>query len=335
MSNRIAWTRVLAADPGVGERGDISVSTPATVRVAAWRAAPASSGPPLNGDDLADIAFCEEFSVDGSDRRLLAILLVMYPEVFRVGVLVGASGTAANALAAGVGKSTTRTLLRFYPRESGALLMASVRIRRLFPKSMLRHVMESFHEQLGSAKQASLNAAPEQLRGLEMAQFASTAEAWRQAAARTRAFLAELRKLLRVDYIPVSQGEYDEIARLLAHVEAGHYPMLDGKGEVSLPSLFERRQSERARLWAPAALTTTAGEQAVIIRDMSATGLGIEGAHNLPVNTAVTVRIGPSLQLEGVIAWAETGRAGVRLLAPLTGANPFFAFCTRSTWPSR
>lgn len=317
---------------------------PSTQRMAGHRAASDQSGPRsetfaatalraaiLNVDDLADHAHVEGLAAGRSEQRLLAVLLVLYPEVFQVGVLVVASGTAANALAAGTGACTARTLLRLYPRESDAMLKASVRTRRLFPLSPLRLAIEAFHERLGSAKQASLGAIAAELAGSDLGSLAVAAEGWRPAAAATAALLRQLRRLLLCEHVPVADDELDELLRLLAACEAGLHPLLDAAGEVRLPGQFERRRTERARLSAPAVVTTASGEYHAVIRDMSSTGLGLDVAHDLPVGIGVVVRAGPTLTLDGVIVWSEAGRLGVRLSTPLTGADPFYGFCARAT----
>lgn len=283
----------------------------------------------LDADDMADRCSVEA-PTSGSEQRLLAVLLVLYPEAFRIGVLVAASGSAANAIAVGAGACTARTLLRLYPRESDALLKAAVRTRRLFPLSPLRLAMEHFHRRVGAAKQASLGAIAAELAGAGRDSSLSASESWREAAAATSRFLRELRRLLICEHVPVADDEHDELQRLLAACEAGDHPLLDATGDVRLPEPFERRRSQRARLGAPAVVTTQSGERAAVIRDMSSTGLGLDMAWDLPVGTAVVVRTGPTLRLDGVIVWSEAGRLGMRLAVPLTGDDPLYAFCARS-----
>lgn len=214
----------------------------------------------FDADDLADLARLDKHASDDCDRRLLAVAVVLYPSVVRIAVLVAASGTAANARAAGVGACTTRTLLRFYPREDSQLLKASVRIRHLVPMSPLRQVMEEFHQHLGLAKQAHLTAVTESFGTADRVQYAVAAKAWQHAAGRTRAFLVELQKILQLDQVAPSQDEHDSVTCLLTDVEAGRHPMLDGTGDVSLPDAFNRRQTDRVRVCLPAVMITAEGE---------------------------------------------------------------------------
>lgn len=290
---------------------------------------PAEAEVPLNADDLADAEFLQTRTTDNG-QKVLAVLLVLYADVLRVGVLVAASGAIANALAAGVGGCSLRTLLRFYPRESSALLKASVRVRMLFPLSQLRWTMEAFHEHLGRAKQTSLDLAARSGQSADQAGQMRLAESWRSAAGRTQTFLSQLQYLLHLSGVPAAMADHGEMVRLLGEVVGGRCPMLDG-GEVILPKSLERRQSERARLWAPAVLTAASATHRVIIRDISATGLGLDCAHDVPVGAAVVVSAGAALRLEGVIAWSQAGRAGVRLSSPLMGPDPLFAFCAKVT----
>lgn len=262
---------------------------------------------------------------------LVALLLAVQPEAFHACVLIAVSGAVSNALSQRETATDPRLLIRFYPRESAMLILASNRIGRVYGNSNLHRRFDAFHRALASAKQASLDYASagfpcgdegRQQRGM-------LADRWRAAAASGIVLLDEIGNLLAIHGVATLPRATGELLDLLRSVTTGAKPLLNAKGTIELPSWAERRSAERTRLGSAALLWISGKSWPVIVRDMSQLGAGLECRRELPVGLSVELEFGPLLRLNGVVAWSIDGRAGVHLDMPLHGANPSFDFCSR------
>lgn len=77
-----------------------------------------------------------------------------------------------------------------------------------------------------------------------------------------------------------------------------------------------RRGSRRRRVFLSAKLSTTSGEHAVQIRDISATGARIEGGSLPRTGSAVVLKRGTFMGF-GRLVWAEGGAGGIVFDEPL------------------
>lgn len=263
--------------------------------------------------------------------NLLAVLLTAQPEVFRTAILVAVSSSLANALQRQSPRVIARLLVKYYPRESATLILASSRISRWFGRSPLRSRLDQCHSALTQAKQSTIDFASISFADDERhtGQTDILARCWRDAANAVMAVLLEIDALLTLHHAPGSLEVLMCLLDELASARAGGSPFLDDHGNVKLPSWAERRERERARVNAPAQLHWNGGSQGVVIRDMSASGLGLECSAGLPDGAVVELHIGNTLLLHGTVAWSMERRAGIHLAEPLHGPDPLLAFCTR------
>lgn len=79
----------------------------------------------------------------------------------------------------------------------------------------------------------------------------------------------------------------------------------------------DQRQRPRYRVLLSAVLITTADEQSVRVRDLSATGAMIEGARLPPPGTDVLIRRG-SVEFFASVAWRDGTRGGVEFDQPIS-----------------
>ncbi|WP_419827888.1 PilZ domain-containing protein [Sphingomonas sp.] len=86
--------------------------------------------------------------------------------------------------------------------------------------------------------------------------------------------------------------------------------------ELDRPAMREERQS--VRMWALVDYGDVS--ENAVVRDLSATGFGIETARVLPEGAAIAVTIGASAPLAAIVVHASDDRYGCRLADPLDAA---------------
>jgi hypothetical protein len=264
------------------------------------------------------------------EDALLALLLALEPEVFRTSILIAACAGLANALWLKSVPARSRLLITFYPRDSAKLMLASSRIGRSYPASPLTDVLTDFHSALSKAKQSTLEFAAASFAPGDGSEprMRDLASRWSKSAAAGARLLRELHWLIALHCMSEPDEERDALLELLDDVDASSRCLLDPEGGIRLPQWAERRQMWRVCVLAPAVLIEDGRQHAVVVRDMSPIGLGIEHTCELASDIEVAVDVG-QLRLTGTVIWSEQGRAGIKLTRPLSGPAAELAFCTR------
>lgn len=112
------------------------------------------------------------------------------------------------------------------------------------------------------------------------------------------------------------------LVRLLEAAAQGESPCVDGRGQLYLPALPQRRQTSR-RTVGQAAMVTIAGTKfRAYVRDVSAGGFGLEQLPVVEVGQTAVIETMTGRRFTGSIAWYKKGRAGVRFMRPLTPNDP-------------
>ena len=256
--------------------------------------------------------------------------MTAYPEVLRTCVLSIVSASLANALAHRVAHIDPRRLVTFYPRESATLLLAAQRINRWYGPSALAVHIRAFEVKLGKAKLATIRFAESYFLPAMATDIAALSASWSTAACECLALVRNIHALLELYGLENEPGVMHELEASVAAIANGLWPVIDERGQVNIPDWADQRGSERVTFRIPARLKFGDRMRAVLIRDISAVGLGMDCRAGLPRGVRVTVEIGTSRRLEGTIAWSSGGRAGVVLNRPLHGSDPRMAFCARA-----
>ena len=263
---------------------------------------------------------------------LLALLVTLHPEVSRTGVLMAASASLANALAAGHAGVKTRALITHFPRESASLLLVSKRIERWYGASPLSRLVSTFNRDLSLAKDASLRLISQGAAWPAtetVSDFSNLATAWQTSCRSALALLDGLDEIFACHGMVGPASERSPLLTLLDCSAKAEYPLIGASGQVIMPPWAERRQFERTPLRWPAQIFVAGQADRAIVRDMSATGIGLECGFDLQVGTRVVLEVGSALRVEGTVAWASDHRAGLELEQPLHSAAPELAFCSK------
>jgi hypothetical protein len=147
------------------------------------------------------------------------------------------------------------------------------------------------------------------------------ADAWRRTAAEASRAIETVSAAMGRPLAAGTDEEASRVLGLLRMSEAGHSPCLGPDGRVTIPGWAERRRALRRTVALPASVVV-AGEAlfvGAVVRDISATGLGVDCACDAAEGTPVTVRIDGGRQFHGRVAWSNGQRLGIELdqrLAP-------------------
>lgn len=264
--------------------------------------------------------------------NFLALLVTLQPEVSRSCVLIAISACVSNALVSSAQQIQSRELIRYFPRESANLILASQRIDRWYGSLRLNELLKEFNATLAGAKEATIDIAGNGLAWGRPGQkdFIELATHWKNASHTARNLLLELADQFAACGLTGAISELSLLLKLLANVANGGYPLVSMKGDVSIPEWFETRHHERALLRCPADLYVNNQSHKVLVRDFSAVGLGIECQADISTGDFVEIQVGSSLRLRGTVIWSSAGRAGVQFSQPIHGLDPWMMFCSRN-----
>ena len=93
---------------------------------------------------------------------------------------------------------------------------------------------------------------------------------------------------------------------LLRMAAAGNSPCVDAEGRISIPGWAERRRERRRSVNLPARILTEKRVLSVKILDASPTGLGIECAAAIEIDTEISVLFADNRRLAGRVVWTNT-----------------------------
>ena len=267
-----------------------------------------------------------------ASHNFLALLVTLQPEVSRSCVLIAISACVSNALVSNSQQVQPRELIRYFPRESANLILASQRIDRWYASLRLNELLKEFNATLAGAKEATIDIAGNGLAWGRPAQkdVIDLSQHWKNASHTARNLLLELADQFAACGLTGAISELSLLLKLLANVANGGYPLLSMNGDVAIPEWFETRHHERALLRCPADLYVNNQCHKVLVRDFSAVGLGVECQADISTGDLVEIQVGSSLRLSGTVIWSSAGRAGIQFLQPIHGLDPWMMFCSRN-----
>lgn len=112
------------------------------------------------------------------------------------------------------------------------------------------------------------------------------------------------------------------LGRILDAAAIGGSPCIDAKGQPFLPALPQRRTSARRMLGQNARVTAAGRTVHAYVRDVSASGFGLEQIANLDVGQVLSIEIATGRRFTGTVVWYKASRAGIRLNRTLTPNDP-------------
>lgn len=112
------------------------------------------------------------------------------------------------------------------------------------------------------------------------------------------------------------------LTRLLTSVVDGGHPCLDARGYPYLPELAQRRPAPRRAVFHACTLEHQKKTSRAIVRDISASGLGLEYARDLTPQKVILVEFENGRCLSGVVVWKSGTRAAIKLDNPLNPKDP-------------
>ncbi len=124
-------------------------------------------------------------------------------------------------------------------------------------------------------------------------------------------------------------GHYSEnamvLAKFLKDVISNKHTFVDHFGNVSLPSLPQRRREPRYALLQPCMIYTRNSAYPGFARDVSQNGLGISCKGELKLRESVTVELRGGRRLRGRVVWNKNGQQGLQFETPLDYGDPLIS----------
>ena len=244
-------------------------------------------------------------------------------EAHDIALLVAATGSIVNAIVSGR-RPQLRTCMAAYLPGAPTLYPAAISANTAGHAITAEAVkcLGSFYSLIAFARTATLNySARREPGGISGPVGMDTlGEAWQSAAMQSIGVLTILGYLDPSSGLLESNGDNSATLRLvdmLWGVTVGRSPCVRIDGAVIVPGWIERRTHARREINAPATLQFNGTTQHVVVRDLSAGGLGLEGGEDLQPGDVVNVSLGTGVKFEGIAVWNRGGRVGVKLTAPL------------------
>lgn len=148
------------------------------------------------------------------------------------------------------------------------------------------------------------------------------ASAWRGACRSAAAAVSHLASETADELPELYELSAGVLGRILDAAAMGDTPCLNGAGQPFLPALPQRRTSAR-RMLGQTALVTTAGLKVhAYVRDVSASGFGLEQMPVLDAGQSISVELETGRRFMGSVVWYKAGRAGMRLNRTLIPTDP-------------
>jgi hypothetical protein len=183
--------------------------------------------------------------------------------------------------------------------------------------------MTSFYGLIAFARTATVNFGARREPGDPAPQAAVVAKAWEAAATQSINILG----LLGLLHGNAAESNNDtagpgplRLVEVLTAVAAGHSPCVRIDGTVIIPGWLEPRTNVRREVSLPATVSVNGTQQSVMVRNVSATGMGLEGGASLKPGDRVRIEIGNGQSHEGIAVWNRDGRVGIKF-APVDSSS--------------
>ena len=265
----------------------------------------------------------------GRASRLASTLKV---DLVNTAMLVAAATSLANAMQRGAAcASGPRALAVFGPAPSARLASAVDRLVAEEIDAGVCEALQSFaaHLQLVQRMSTAFIAGGDVDADAGRPVDAEVlADAWRRTCATAADAIAALAALATASN--ARAGATGKALALLAEAGAGGTPCLDPDGRIDIPGWAERRRDARYDTQKSAMAHCDGVSTPVNIRDLSASGIGLDVPSGARPGDRLTLRLPSGREITGTVAWAGGRRAGLKLDRRLPDDDPLFAAASRA-----
>jgi hypothetical protein len=267
------------------------------------------------------------FDSDADADAFLAILLVLYSEVGRVCLLVALNCCISNALAARSTPVDWRMLLRFYPRLSASLLIATQRLSRFWPQENITKSLARFQIALATSSTSTITFAGHSTKS-DCSVIESLARDHIVTCLAGLGLLSALDHELSARALTRSVPRDLHLRNLMDEAINGGWNGLKKDGTMEFPAWAERRRHQRIDVNCPAELIGSETMN-VSIRNLSLNGVGLQVDHGseLKAGEPIVLRVGESECIHGTVVWWRNGEAAIKYHQPLSRNDPRLKFC--------
>ncbi len=268
--------------------------------------------------------------LEPSEVRELALLRA---ETLNIGIVASVVASVANALESGTFPQLASTSIgTFVPNQSSLFeavihgLSANTQLSAIvqLTQSLMTHMLLA--QRLSSAFLASAD----KNRDEKFCPIDIVADSWR------RVCSASLKVHQSVTDCMAEAGhecpvEVDagtlELLRIASH---GGWPCITCTGQISIPGWAERRVEARVELHVPVSVSSGPASFPAILENATAAGLGLAAAVGVREGSELQVHLPDGRTLTGVVRWVRSGKLGVRLLTPMSAADPLLCLTAPS-----
>ncbi len=234
-----------------------------------------------------------------------------------ISLLVAVSGSIVNMLATGRRTELRSSIAAYLPPQPIILPAAFDHVARMGgPANKTVQNLIGFYALVNFARTATLVYAEkfELNRGSMSVDIATLAEAWQAAATQSIGVLSFLdAEADRFAFGTKDKMAAERLRELLRGVTLGRAPCVRLDGVVIVPGWVERRAQVRRQVDMPAQVAVNGANHKMVVRDISAEGLGLEGEVSVKPGDRVNIALDGGTQMEGVAVWNCDGRVGVKL----------------------
>ncbi len=252
--------------------------------------------------------------------RLASTLKV---DLVNTAALVAAAASLANAMENGAAvASGPRALAVVVPAPSARLTEAVERLLAEDIDAGVSEALQAFAARLQLAERMSTafidgaDAAPSG----QPVDADVLADAWRRTCAAIGDAITALDALAAP---PGAESDAcDKVLALLDEAGSGGSPCVEPDGRIAIPGWAERRRDARYDIERSAVASCGGTSTPVTIRNLSASGLGLEVPNGARIGDRLTLRLPSGREISGTVAWAGGHRAGIKLDRRLPDDDP-------------
>ena len=262
-----------------------------------------------------------------SDPGLLRLGARVRLELIHVSVLTAVATGIANALERPLAPVDPRGLAAFAPGHSSFFAGAIDRLIGEDAGADLCDRLQTYGARLALAQRMSRSFARDDGAGVPAPHVDAEilADAWRRACSAAIQAIEALEPCNPGASRRTDTLESVRVLNLLRMAESGEAPCLEPDGRITIPGWAERRREPRIALRLEATTEIGGETMAIVIRNVSLSGLGLDCTGEIAPGTRLTVRLPGDRVLRGVVAWADVQRVGVRLDQRLEPDDPLLA----------
>ena len=252
-------------------------------------------------------------------------LALLRTETLNIGIVTSVVASVANALESGTfPQLSSASIGTFVPNQSSFFEVVIHRLSANTQLSAIAQLTQSLmtHMLLAQGLSSAFLASADQGRADRFCPIDVVADCWR------RVCSASLKVHQSVTDCMAEAGhicpfEVDagtlELLRIASH---GGWPCITCAGQISIPGWAERRAEARVELNVPVSVSSGPASFPAILENATAAGLGLAAAVGVREGSELQVHMPDGRTLTGVVRWVRSGKVGVRLLTPMSAADP-------------